>query len=306
LTSPHVEALARSCADIDEVLTFDMGAARKGWPRAWRLGRETAAALRARGFDTAINLYGVRTLAGALRMWLLLRSVAAHRTVGRWSGGRGWFFDVCVPDRDHEVEAQLAVAAAVGAGAVGDRPQLAIGDVARTAAAAALRDAGLAPDVPYIVLNVGSRRPEARLPVARAVELLHALRRVCDVPVVLPGARDEGELIAAICAAAPGRVLDLAGKIDVLGLTALLHGARAVVTTDSGPMHMAAAVGAPVIALFGPARPVETGPRGGPGQTLVLQGRTHPYSRTRWHEDLPITEAVNAVLRRVGEGGRPR
>jgi asparagine synthase (glutamine-hydrolysing) len=306
LTSPHVEALARSCADVDEVLTFDLGAARTGWPRAWRLGRETAAALRARGFDTAVNLYGVRTLTGALRMWMLLRSVGARRTVGRWSGGRGWFFDVRVPDVDHEVDAQLAVAAALGAEAAGDRPELAIADAARTAAAAALRDAGLAPDAPYIVLNVGSRRPEARLPVTRAVELVRALRRVCDVPVVLPGSRDEGALIAAICAAAPGRVIDLAGKVDVLGLTALLQGARAVVTTDSGPMHMATAVGVPVIVLFGPARPAETGPRGRPGQTLVLQGRTHPSSPTRWHEDLPIAEAVKAVVAHLGERSAAR
>jgi asparagine synthase (glutamine-hydrolysing) len=306
LTSPHVESLARTCADVDEVLTFDMGAARTGWPRAWRLGRETAAILRARGFDTAVNLYGVRTLAGALRMWMLLRSVGARRTVGRWSGGRGWFFDVRVVDLDHEVDAQLAVAAALGAEAAGDWPELRITDAARTAAAAALRGAGLAPGVPYIVLNVGSRRPEARLPVARAVELLRRLRRVCDVPVVLPGAHDEGELIAAICAEAPGRVIDLAGKVDLLGLTALLQGARAVVTTDSGPMHMATAVGVPVIVLFGPADPRETGPRGRAGQTLVLQGLAHPSSRRRWHEDLPIAEAVAAVLARLGDGTATR
>jgi len=63
-------------------------------------------------------------------------------------------------------------------------------------------------------------------------------------------------------------VLDLAGKTDLIELAAVLSRAALVVSVDTGPMHLAAALGRPVVAVFGPTNPVRTGPYG-PGHTLV-------------------------------------
>ena len=56
-----------------------------------------------------------------------------------------------------------------------------------------------------------------------------------------------------------GRLVNLAGELSLGGLFALLEGARCVVTNDTGPMHMAWALGAPTVALFGPVDPVHYG-----------------------------------------------
>ena len=84
--------------------------------------------------------------------------------------------------------------------------------------------------------------------------------------VVLTGAPDEreralvGEVLAAIAPATRSRVIDLAGALSLSELAALTARARAFIGVDSAPMHIAAAVGTPVVALFGPSGEHEWGP----------------------------------------------
>lgn len=77
------------------------------------------------------------------------------------------------------------------------------------------------------------------------------------------------EALAATIGAAAGRVIPVLGAdLDPVELAALAARARAVVANDSGPMHLAAAVGTPVVALFGPTDPGRTGPTGSPSTVL--------------------------------------
>jgi ADP-heptose:LPS heptosyltransferase len=91
----------------------------------------------------------------------------------------------------------------------------------------------------------------------------------------------------------------VAGRTDLLELAAILEGARAAVTADSGPMHVAAAVGAPLVVLFGPGDPRRFGPRGRPGQVTILQGTRYPHDPARWHADIRVDEVVAATLERA-------
>jgi ADP-heptose:LPS heptosyltransferase len=98
----------------------------------------------------------------------------------------------------------------------------------------------------------------------------------------------------------------LAGQTDLLELAAILENACIVVTTDSGPMHMAAATGVPVVALFGPGDPKRYCPRGQPGQTIILQGRSAPRDPLRWHSDLTATQVIDAILAALGRHSETR
>ena len=83
------------------------------------------------------------------------------------------------------------------------------------------------------------------------------------MPCVIAGSKADKELSQKIVALSEGETaIDLCGRTDLKELTALIEGARAVVTNDSGPMHIAAALDKPTIALFGPTDPVKTGPYG--------------------------------------------
>lgn len=98
----------------------------------------------------------------------------------------------------------------------------------------------------------------------RLGDLLAARGLACAI-VIGPG---QEKLGAAVAASARARLPVLGADLDPLELSALLSCARVVVSNDSGPMHLAAAVGVPVVAFFGPTDPGRTGPSGAPTKTL--------------------------------------
>jgi ADP-heptose:LPS heptosyltransferase len=303
LTTPQAADLARPCPHVREVVTFDLRAYRPGergtgWG-GWRRFREVTETLRSRRFSLAVNLYRVATWTGAIRMVLLLSRIGAERTAGRWSGGRGVIFGVRSPDRPHETDAMLSVAEALGCPFDDATPQLWIPEASRGRAAEHLDAVGVARSAPYVVLHVGSNKPEARLPQDTAADIGREIQRVTGTPAVLTGDPSEAAATERLSARIGGGARSVAGRTDLLELAAILEGARAAVTVDSGPMHLAAAVGTPLVALFGPGDPRRFGPRGRPGQVAVLQGTRHPHDPIRWHTDIRLDDVVNATLERV-------
>ena len=123
-------------------------------------------------------------------------------------------------------------------------------------------------DRPLVVLNpnAGDLAPERRWPVTRFAALAARLIREDGVRVALTGTRAEQAVSAEVLRAAgplpTGRLLDLSGALSIGGLQALFQRAALVVSNDSGPMHLAAAHGAPTLGLFGPETPVMYAPLG--------------------------------------------
>jgi ADP-heptose:LPS heptosyltransferase len=85
------------------------------------------------------------------------------------------------------------------------------------------------------------------------------------------GSKDDIAVCDAIAAALPRPVANLCGKTSMVELGGWLKAMDLLVTVDSGPMHMAAAIGVPVVAVFGPTFPGRTGPYG-PRHRVVQQG----------------------------------
>lgn len=82
------------------------------------------------------------------------------------------------------------------------------------------------------------------------------------LPCVITGSRSDKKIIQQVVSSSDGKGINLCGKTGLKELIALLSGARAVVSNDSGPLHIATALGVPVVALFGPTDPKKTGPYG--------------------------------------------
>ncbi len=129
-------------------------------------------------------------------------------------------------------------------------------DEAEAAAVLAPPPAGDGP----ILLHPGSGWPLKNWPVGRWGALARALARRYHAPVLVVGASRESALVAAVVTASGGGARGLAGRLSLGGLAALQRRARLAIATDSGPLHLAAAVGTPVVGLYGPADPVEFGP----------------------------------------------
>ncbi len=140
-------------------------------------------------------------------------------------------------------------------------------DEAEAAAVLAATPAGSGP----IALHPGSGWPLKNWPPRRWGQLAAELHRhYRAVPLVI-GSPGERELIEAVVGASDGRARGLAGRLSLGGLAALQRRARLAIATDSGALHLAAAVGTPVVGLYGPADPVEFGPWCPPGRRRIVR-----------------------------------
>ena len=129
---------------------------------------------------------------------------------------------------------------------------------------------------PYVVYHPGADAPARRPGAAKSRELVAALVGAGH-RVVVTGSRGEADLTASV---ASGLALDLAGAVDLAGLAAVLAGAEVVVAPNTGPAHLAAAVGTPVVSLFAPVVPPERwAPYGVP--VVLLGDQDAPCRLTR-------------------------
>lgn len=112
----------------------------------------------------------------------------------------------------------------------------------------------------YIVLNIGATKPANRWTEKGFAALIHKLKNNFHIDSVLTGGREDTGMANSVAASSNSVVINLVGKTSVIELKEVLTGSKAVVSCDTGPMHLAVALGKDVVALFGPADPLRTGP----------------------------------------------
>jgi lipopolysaccharide heptosyltransferase II len=123
-----------------------------------------------------------------------------------------------------------------------------------------------------VTLHGGARNGQAkRWPTGHFARLAERLVEEFNALVVLTGAGSEAQLAHAIEERCHHRLLNLAGKTSLPELVALLSASDLVISGDSGPMHIACAVGTPVISLHGPTDPLLSGPTAPPPDGIVLR-----------------------------------
>jgi lipopolysaccharide heptosyltransferase I len=112
--------------------------------------------------------------------------------------------------------------------------------------------------VDYAVLVPGARWKTKRWLPANFGKLASIL----DIKTIIVGSAGDAEIAKGIEFCSGGKALSIAGGTNIKELISIIRGARCVISNDSGPMHIAAAFGIPVVAIFGPTNPVRTGPYG--------------------------------------------
>lgn len=249
-------------------------------------GRNFLRELRSENYDAAIDFQGL--LRSGLITWLS----RAPRRIGFRQAREGaafFYTEKYSPDAScrHAVDRNIALvrmAFPTPEGAVGDavgHPPLVVAPAAAAAAQAWLER--LPGAGPVLAVGFSSRWPSKTWPRAFFAAVITAVAaQVPGLRCWLLGAPSErglgDELAAEISACRP---LNLAGATDFAVLAALLGRSQAMLTNDSGPMHLAAAMGTPCIALFGATDPDKTGPWGPAGKHVVVRASCseHPCFR---------------------------
>ena len=253
--------------DLNEIITYDPNVWRrpkaliqiKNWSNAYNL----LSHLRTRDYDIAVSVFGrwagiLAALSGAKRRvgfgresypGLMTDNVRGYH----WRSG----------DHKHEVDYCLKLARAAGAiTSTADRtPHLYVDPLAHQQLEQLLEREGIVPEKPFIVCHISSNNGQSkRWPIPYWAILIDKLIRGQNAQVILTGAPDDKPLIECVTRQMQEQAIDLIGKTNLPQLVALLKRANLVISGDSGPMHIAAAVGTPLIAIHGPTDPALSGP----------------------------------------------
>ena len=246
--------------DLAGVFPFE----RKGWttPRRWPAVFRSARNLRHERFDWAIDLQGLAR--SGLFTWLANAQMSIGLDNAREGAREGarLFYDVLAPSAPpgtNAVERYLGVLPRLGVPVHANFQWL----PERPRAAAAIREKWSPDSARWIALLPGARWENKRWPVEYFQELARRVSSLApDLKLVILGGKDDQPLGSAIAGIAPERYLDLTGRTSLPEMIEWLRVSELVITNDTGPMHVAAALRRPVIALFGPTDPDNTGPYG--------------------------------------------
>jgi len=242
--------------DLTGIVRFE----RKRWckPQHWPEMLRSIHWLRAQNFDLVIDLQCL--LRSGAFAWLARGKFLIGLDEAR-EGARG-FYDVAVrrPSfHTHAVDWYLAVLPPLGVPVhknftwLPERPPI----------AAAVNQKWFPENSKLILLQPGARWLNKRWPVQHFAELVRALaQKFPDARFAVLGGKDDAPLGEYIFQAAPEKVLNLCGTTTLPEMIEWVRRCDLLITNDTGPMHVAAAMNKPLVALFGPTAPERTGPYG--------------------------------------------
>jgi lipopolysaccharide heptosyltransferase II len=164
------------------------------------------------------------------------------------------------PDRviRHEVRRQLDLAGHIGCHTRATRLSFAVREPDLDTVSQRLADAGVDPNRRWILMHPGASAPSRRYPRHHWAEVIRQLAARLDCPIVLTGGANEVELVDEIREACGIAVHSLAGQLDLGQMGAALKLATLVVSNNTGPAHIAAAVGTPLVDLYAMTNPQHT------------------------------------------------
>lgn len=238
---------------INNLIIFDKDSWKsiKNLPKTTREAGRLIRTLRSKKYDMVIDLQGL------LRSGIITGIAQSPVKIGFDNAREGsrCFYNkkIHINDTQHAVDRYLEVAKSIGANSERIGFPLVIDESVKE------RVKSLTGDLKEYVVIVPSARWETK---RWHPENFARLVSEIGIPCVIAGSKSDKQIAKHILDSSGGKCIDLSGKTDLKELAALIAKAKAVISNDSGPMHIAAALGVPVIALFGPTDPEKTGPYG--------------------------------------------
>ena len=221
---------------------------------------KTGLQLRKKSFDMAINLMPETSYVSAIKMYLLILLINARQWVGRNTAGRGFFYDIKVPEQEMQMENEVLmygkILKVIFDGDFDERLEFHISEANKERAEEFLSRKRKFRKHPFVLINPGADWPAKRWPIERYTELVKRLQESFpSVEFGVIGTQGERELAYFIKKKCGERVFILSGKTPLEILPAVMEKASLVITNDSGPAQIARAVGAPVVILAGQSAP---------------------------------------------------
>lgn len=255
LLHPRCSQMLESNPRLNEIIVYDEEGIHKSLSGKWRLIQE----IKKKNFDTAFLLH--RSFTKALITFL----AGIKDRIGYPTKGRGWVLTTAVEEpaeEAHKVEYFLGIAKAVGIKSGNASYEFFVDDAARRYAGNLLRESGVSDKDRIVVLCPGGNWDPKRWPKEKFAKLGDMLAEKYGSRIVIAASAKDAPLAKEIQGMMKNGAIVAAGRTDLKQLGAILERSTLVVANDTGPMHMASALGVKTIALFGPTSPRITGPYG--------------------------------------------
>lgn len=262
LTSPSGAAVAPYIPELDAAISYRAPWMKHEAPASTQALQECAAQLAAQRFDAAVifSSYSQSPLPAAMLCHLAgipLRLASCrenpYQLLTHW-----------VPEREreratrHEVQRQLDLVADVGCSTSDTSLSFAIPAADTARVTSILEEAGVDPAAPYLVLHAGASAASRRYPIRHWLVLVGMLRRQFSCPIVLSGDHGDVDALRPLTEGWRSPARSLIGKLGLGELGALIRGSSLLITGNTGPAHIAAAVGTPLVDLYALTNPQHT------------------------------------------------
>ncbi len=270
LVVPRVLGSLKELLPVDNVYVFYKNYSLLGFLKSI----VTILMLRGKHFDLAINMRTLVSKKSAEKIKALLYIINPKVKVGRNTANRGEFFDLKIPEADpgdrYEMEYCIDIVGALGIKVFDRNIDLKVEEQPNAAIKKLLVKELVRDDDILIGIHPGGSSSR-RWPIKNFSSLINDLAKRMGCVFIITGNKDEHSLAAGIKKAAHAKVIDCSGKLNFKELTALIKRCNLFISNDTGPMHIAAILGVPLIAIFGPGYLKNFDPRNISNRALVLQ-----------------------------------
>lgn len=289
MAPPRVKEILERIDGIDEIIVYDEENEHFWpWAKLWFIFQ-----LRRRKFDVAYLLHRSLTRA-LLASWAGIPQIIGYdtKTKNRYLTKK---VQEHAQEMMHRADIYLNVIETDNVQVQDRTTRLNINSEIRKEAEKILLSSGIGDHDYVVVVNTGGNWDLKRWPKQYFSQLIAQLTNELNVKVVIPGAPDDAKLAQEIMQEAKtSGVINLAGKTTLKQLMGIMERADLVISSDSGPLHMASSLGTDVIGVFGPTRPEITGPRGN-GKKIILQKDVGCNQRACYFLQCPDNICMKAV-----------
>lgn len=272
----RIYQIAKDLPYIDNVYTFDIAYGGKIPISKIFKNFKILFALRKKNIDLAINMRTLVSGKSASKIKVLMNIINPLVKVGRDTDGRGSFFDIKIPEtrigEKYEMEYDIDTVKILGGQVANREIDFKINEENITKVNEILEKAGVSGDDVIIGVHPGGM-PSRRWPVENFAEIIKKLLSAVKVKFVITGGKEEAgltkKLIKLINVNSPD-VIDFTGKLNIKELGALIKRCSLFIANDTGPMHIAAILKTPLIAILGPGDITRYDPRNITDKAIVL------------------------------------
>ena len=305
--------MARTCAYFDRVIPFAFYDEEKRkflFAMSFQMF-DFLRALRKEKFEITINMRTIVSFLGALRMAFVFWAIGSPYRLGRDTEGRGFFLNMKIPESDAgdklEMDYDLATVELLGVD-ISDRSfDAGLFGQDTGSITLLLEKEGVKASDRIIAVNPGGMFSR-RWPLENFIKVIEELRQRVSCKVVVVGGIQELGLSTRLRLRLGPDIVDLIGRLSLLDSAALLKRSRLFITNDTGPMHIAAILKVPMVAIFGGGYLSRFDPRKISSRTIVLSKNVEcaPCEKTQCaslkclKEILP-EEVLISALRLLGE-----